>query len=461
VATDTSGLCLEDLAPPQQSSRIRDFRRPRAGRSRVALADEAPSPSATSTLPFYYGWLIALGGAVNASFVLGSAQFALSTFLVPMEDSLGWSRSVFFAALSTRFLLSGMLGPLFGPLADKPQAPRLIMPIGVLLLGGSLAAIRWVETPVMFFAVYGVVGAVASAMLHLAMWEAIILKWFSQKRTRALVIGGIGEGSGAFVFPLLISLLIALLGWRDAWLWYGVITIAVLMPIALAVRTRPEHVGQHIDGLAIDPKPSSTGATVVTEASFTRPEAMRTQGFWMLAAAFTLSGVAITGFQSQWIPHFRDIGVSATLAATAVSVYGALNISSRVVWGVLVSRFPLQRMMITHAAAAFLGVAFMVFVVHDTLTVFIRAAYQGLVLGSFFSLHTMLSAEYFGRLHIGSIRGAVMPSASLSRAGGPLLLSALRDWRGTYDLAFLVVLGGWAAMASILFISHKPNRPTS
>ena len=115
--------------------------------------------------------------------------------------------------------------------------------------------------------------------------------------------------------------------------------------------------------------------------------------------------------------------------------------------------------MITHAVAAFVGVAFMVFVVHDTLTVFILAAYQGLVLGSFFSLHTMLSAEYFGRAHIGSMRGSMMPAASLSRAGGPLLLGALRDWRGTYDLAFVLVLGGWAAIASMLFLSRKPRRP--
>ena len=392
--------------------------------------------------------------------MLGSAQFALSTFLVPMEESLGWSRTVFFGALSTRFLLAGMLGPLVGPLADKVRAPRVIMPIGVLLLGGSLASIRWVESPIMFFALYGVVGAVASSLLHLTMWEAMILKWFSRKRTRALVVGGIGEGSASFIFPLLVTMLIALSGWRDAWLWYGVITIMVLMPIALAVRTRPEQVGQHLDGDAEDPEPQTTSATAVaTEVSFTRPQAIRTQGFWMLAAVFTLSGVMITGFQSQWIPHFRDIGVSATLAATAVSVYGLLNIVSRVFWGILVSRYPLQRMMITHAVAASLGIAFMVFVVDGPVTVFIWAAYQGLVLGSFFSLHTMLSAEYFGRANIGSIRGAMLPAASLSRAGGPLLLGALRDWRGTYDVAFVLVLGGWAAMVSMLVLARKPGRP--
>ncbi len=419
-------------------------------------------------LPFYYGWIIALGGGINASFVLGSAQFALSTFLVPMEEELGWSRTVFFGALSVRFLLSGMLGPILGPLSDGVRAPRYLMPIGVLLLGGSLSAIRWVESPVLFFALYGFVGAIASAILHLTMWEAIILKWFSRKRTRALVIGGIGEGSGPLFFPLLVTVFIAWFGWRDAWLWYGVVTIAILMPIALAVRTRPEQVGQILDG-GLPPASASAGASeqasarplIRAEESFTRQEAMRTQGFWILLLIFTLSGIVITGFQSQWIPHFRDIGISATLAATAVSVYGLLNITSRVLWGILVPRFPIRRLMVAHAFAAGGGVAFLVFVVNGPITLFIWAVYQGLMLGVFFSLHTIISAEFFGRSHIGAVRGAMLPTTSLSRAGGPLLLSALRDARGSYDAAFVLVLGGWALMASLTFLSRNPSRASA
>lgn len=385
-----------------------------------------------------------------------------------MEEELGWSRTVFFGALSARFLLAGMLGPVFGPLSDEVRAPRYLMPIGVLLLGGSLSAIRWVDSPLLFFALYGIVGAVASAILHLTMWEAITLKWFSRKRTRALVIGGIGEGSGPLFFPLLITVFIAWFGWRDAWLWYGVLTTIILMPIALAMRTRPEHVGQMLDGATL-PESLTANAdghqspldaiqpTIHEGESFTRSEALHTQGFWMLLLIFTLSGVVITGFQSQWIPHFRDIGISATLAATAVSVYGLLNITSRILWGILVPRFPIRILMVAHALAASSGVAFLVFVVNGPITLLLWAVYQGLMLGVFFSLHTMISAEYFGRSHIGAIRGAMLPSASLSRAGGPLLLSALRDAQGSYASAFVLVFGGWGLMAALTFFSRKPN----
>ena len=53
-------------------------------------------------VPFFYGWVVVLGAALNGSFVLGSAQFALGAFLVPMEEDLGWSNSVLFGALAIR-----------------------------------------------------------------------------------------------------------------------------------------------------------------------------------------------------------------------------------------------------------------------------------------------------------------------------------------------------------------------
>ena len=422
------------------------------------------SPTGRIRTPFFYGWFLAIGGAVSASFLLGSNQFALGVFLVPMEDDLGWTRSVFFGALSVRYLLAGLLGPLIGPLGDSVRAPRFLLPLGVILLGGSLAAVRWVEHPALFFLIYGVVGAIGSALLHLHVWEAIILKWFSRKRTRALVIANIGEASGPMVFPIAITGLIALFGWRDAWLWYGVITVAVLMPIALLVRTRPEQLGQTLDGLparAIADEDAAIHTTrpdsSMDSISLRRSEAVRTRSFWLLALAFTITGFSITGFQSQWIPHFRDIGFSATLAASAVSVYGVANIVSRVLWGLLAARFPLRLMMMSHATAAGLGVVLLLTFVTTPVTLMVWAVYQGLVLGSFFQLHTLIVTEHFGRMHIGGVRGLMQLPSSLSRAAGAVALAAMRDWRGDYIAAFGVVAGLWAITAALVAAASRPR----
>lgn len=473
---------------------------------------------------------------MSASFVLGSAQFALSVFLVPMEEELGWSRSLIFGALSMRFLLAGLLGPFAGPWTDRESAPRIILPAGVLLLAISLGAMRWVESPLWFFFWYGGVGAVGSALIHLTMWEAVVLKWFARRRTRALVVGGLGEASGPMIFPLLVTVLVSGFGWRDAWLWYGVIAMAVLMPFALLVRTRPEHVGQLPDGrarpsparyreatapgsmeqeperpanaprhsgengdpgAAVDPgvrqgdefggvPPESAGCSPSVQPEPNQPQngglqsgagaagigaqsnialtgvprdaALRTQAFWVLGAAYMLSGFVITGFQSHWVPYFRDEGFSAEVAAGAVSIYGLFNIFSRLLWGGLTARFALRTLMIAHAFAAGVGIVALLTLVSNEATLFVWAAYQGLVLGSFFSLHTFISADFFGRAHIGAIRGLWMLPTALSRAAGPLVIGAARDVRGAYGLVFWGVVVGWGVMAALIGSSRRPRQ---
>ncbi|MEX2598470.1 MAG: MFS transporter, partial [Dehalococcoidia bacterium] len=331
---------------------------------------------------------------------------------------------------------------------------------------------RWVESPLWFFFWYGLMGGIAAALVHLPMWEAVTLKWFSRRRARALLWISVGEASGPMIFPLLITLFISAFGWREAWLWYGVVTIAVLLPFTLVLRTRPEQAGQRLDGepLPSVPAPSptpeggpdaalrATGESArPTEANLSRNQALRTRTFWLVATGFTLTGFGVTGFQSQWIPHFQDVGFSLNMAAAAVSVYGAANIASRVLWGSLASRFPIRPLLTAHTLAAAAGVLLLLTLVTNPVMLFVWAAYQGLVLGSYFQLHTLLSAEYFGRLNIGAVRGAMFPLASTTRGTGALVLGAMRDWQGSYALAFVVVLGTWVANAVLIGVSRKPR----
>jgi MFS family permease len=408
---------------------------------------------------FYYGWVIAVSAAISAAFVLGSAQFALSAFLVPMQQELGWSRTAIFGALAVRYLVAGVLAPVIGPITDQVRGPRIWFPVAAVLLGGALAAVPLMDHPLWFLFWYGGVGAVGAAMLTLNMWEAVLLKWFSRRRTRALVIGAVGEASGPTIFPLLVTGLIAGAGWRGAWVWFGALTLAVLLPLTLALRTRPEQVGQRLDG---DPAPApapsapAQGGPVRAE-SLTRREAMGHWSFWALAATFTLSGIAITGFQAQWIPYLVDESFSPTIAAGAISVYGVSNIGSRMLWGALAARFPLRGLMAVHAVLAFGGIVALLTAVASVPALFGWAAYQGLVLGSFFSLHTFIAADYFGRAHIGAIRGAMTMPAAVARAVGPVALSALRDARGSYLAAFALVLGVWAAKFALTLSARRPR----
>ena len=412
--------------------------------------------SLVGRLPFFYGWVVVFVAAVNGSFVLGSAQFALSAFLVPMEEDLGWSSSVVFGALAVRQLVGGLLGPVVGPWADRPHAPRIVMPLGGLLLGLSLVTVYWVHSPVWFFLTYGLLGALAFALINTTMWDAVTLKWFSRKRARALVWTSFGAASASMIFPLVVTFLIIGIGWRAAWLWYGVLTIVVLVPIGLLVRARPEQYGLVPDG-SPEPEPAHGAPRPQAVASISRDEAMRMRSFWLIGGAFALTAFGINAFQAHWIPYFVEIGFSATIAASAVSVYGAANVVSRVLWGWLSTRFSIRGLIIFHTVMAGLGVGF-ILTVQNLYMLYAWAIFHGVFLGSYNYLHTLLTADYYGRMHIGAIRGAWQPVAAVSRSSGPLVLGLLHGVRNAYLLPFAFTWVLWGLVTACIVLAGKPMR---
>ncbi|MDA1036462.1 MAG: hypothetical protein O3B65_06220, partial [Chloroflexi bacterium] len=212
-------------------------------------------------------------------------------------------------------------------------------------------------------------------------------------------------------------------------LWYGVLTIAVLVPIGLLVRGRPEVVGLVPDGS--EPPPDAPGMAARPEVvNFTRNEAVRTPTFWFIGGAFALTAFGINAFQAHWIPYFLQLGFSAGVAAAAVSVYGTSNVASRVLWGYLTTRFSIHKLLVIHTVMAGIGVG-LALSIQNMPMLFAWAVFHGVFLGSYNYLHTLLTAQYFGRMHIGAIRGTMLPAAAVFRASGPLVLGLLRDVKGT------------------------------
>lgn len=412
-------------------------------------------------LPFFYGWLIVLGGAVGGSFMLGSAQFATSTFLVPMQEELGWSQTVIFGAFSVRILVGGLLGAFLGPLVDHRWAPRVIMPAGALIMGASFLVVKWVETPLAYYLGYGVLGAIGLSFTGFTMWEALTVKWFVRKRIKAIMWVAAGAASGPLVFPMTLTLLINAVGWRDAWFWFGIGTIAVLLPLALLVRTKPEDIGLLPDG---DTETSLRADAVAgrvrpaNEFSFTRREALRSHSFWLMTAAMTVPVIGLTGYQSHWIPYFREIGFSAQIAAAGVMTYGFFNVTGRFLWTWVSGRFPIQRVMVVQAFIAASGVVLMLYI-QNTSMLFAWSVFQGLNLASYFALQAVITTDYFGRDHIGSIRGVMFPFANGVRAAAPLFLGATHDWTGSYRVPFSIIIVAWLSTGLLMASLKKPKLP--
>ncbi len=405
----------------------------------------------------FYGWVMVLTAMISGAFATGVGVWGVSVFVVPMETDLGWSRTAFFMALTIRSLLTGLTAPFVGPLFDTSWGPRAIMVSGAFAMGGSLVGLRFVTELWQFYLLFGVVGAVANIGLGPFFVQAVLPKWFIRRRGIALGVAATGAGFGSLLFPLTIQWLIDLAGWRDAWLVVGITALILVLPGALLVRTRPEDMGLLPDGAEAPPmKANGERRLVVAEdRSFTRSEAVRTRSFWLITLAFTLSGIGLMGFQSNWIPYFQGLGFTAAVGSLAITMYGVFTVGTRLIWGTMAGRSPVRYLLALELFLASVTIVLGMFIQNMGM-LFAFTITHGIAIGGYFILQPLIVANYFGRQHLGAVNGTMRPFMTASHAISPFMVASLFDLTDSYRLSFIVVMFTWFFAAITIFWAKPP-----
>ena len=412
---------------------------------------------------FFYGWLVVIASVLAGAVQSGGSVWGASVFASHMTDELGWARSAFFGAFTLRAIVGGVLSPFIGPMQDTRSGPRVLMLLTGVTMGLSLITLKWIDNIVLFYVLFGALGALTMVGGAEMLIVAIVPKWFVRLRGRAVALASTGTAMGPLFFPFLVHGIISLVGWRDAWVVLGIGSMAIMVPLALMVRSRPEDIGLLPDGARGPEAPPAPGSLRQAqserraERSFTRRQAMRTYAFWLLILAFFLSMLGMGGFHANWIPCFEDIGFSPAVGAWAATAYGVCSISVRMVWGVVADRFPVRYLLVVQALLTAVSITLFLNI-SNVPTLVIAGASHGLALGGFFILRPLIIANYFGRQHLGAINGILRPFVTLSGAVSPLLIAGMFDIFGTYREAFLLATLTWVLAAGVVFLAAPPRR---
>ena len=159
----------------------------------------------------------------------------------------------------------------------------------------------------------------------------------------------------------------------------------------------------------------------------------------------------LVGLTSNWAPHFRDIGLSSTVAASVITTYGVFSIISRFLWGFLVERFHIRNVSFAQAVVTALAI-FVLLQVNNSSMALLYGALQGITLGGALALQPLLWANYYGRNHLGAILGTFQPFVSIAMAVSPLGIGLLRDRFGSYESVFIGLLFLWLIAALFIFL---------
>ena len=189
----------------------------------------------------FYGWFVVMGCSLVALGTAGT-QFSFGVFLQPMTEEFGWSRSTLSLAFGITFMLSGLMRPLAGYLADR-YGPKLVALSGVALLGIMLLIVPSVQSLLQLYAVFAVM-SIGLAMGVGPILTKVISSWFYARRGLTLGLNSSAGSFGALILVPTASVFLILFDWRDAYYFLGGLALLVILPIGVIfIRNTPQEMG--------------------------------------------------------------------------------------------------------------------------------------------------------------------------------------------------------------------------
>jgi len=374
-------------------------------------------PSAPPPSRRWWVLMVAAGGILTAMTFPGQTA-GLSPFTDPLIDQLDIDRT----SLSLSYLIATLVGasamPFLGRLLDTYGARRSIMIIGVTL-ALVLVGISFITEILGLTASYVGLRMVGQGALTLAA-TTLVARAVTHRPGLALGIVGAVGAAGISLAPVAIERLIAWTDIATVWRIEAAMVMLIVVPIAIFL---PK------DG----PERTASGTLIIppTESGHTVAQALRTGMFWVLSGAGFTLGMLATGLAFHLVSILGEQGLSPSEAAAnfipqtvtallATLGFGAIidRIDPR--WGVAAS------MLLLSGALVFLpyvnpgvnGIAF--------------GLILGASLGALRGVEAAAFVRYYGRGHIGAIRGVATAIGLASTALGPLYFALGLEWTGSY-----------------------------
>jgi MFS family permease len=406
-----------------------------------------------SRVPFFYGWVM-LPVAMLIQIATSPGQtFGVSVFNPFLRESLSLSQSAFSGAYTLGTFLASFPQTLVGALMDRFGLRRTL--VGVVLIFGLacfwMSQVSGVVTLFIAFLFLRMLGQGAMGLLS----ANTVAMWFNRRLgfTSGLMSLGMAIASGGM--PALGVWLIGDFGWRWAYVILGLGVWALMLPVlGVFYRNRPEDVGQVIDG-----KVALTEAAQQAEnaRAFSLPEAMKTRAYWIGAAVMAHWSMIGTGIQFHLVQIFLDRGMTTADAALAFSFLAGAGACGRLVGGILADRLPLNALLACAPAILACGV-FLLLQVSNTGAILIFGCAMGFGQGMLQSVHSTLWVRYYGRVHLGKIRGSLSTIGVAASSLGPFAMGFAYDTFGGYSEILRIFLVLVATMAFVGLLATKPKR---
>ena len=373
-----------------------------------------------------YAWL-RLAAALAISTVGGVGLWSGVVVLPAVQAEFGVARGD--ASLPYTMTLVGLCigGLLMGRLADRFGVVVPVV-IGAIALGIGYAAAASTATLWQFALVQGALIGLLGASAMFSPLIADVSLWFVRRRGLAVAIVAGGNYLGGALWPPIIQHFTSTAGWRATHVGIGLFCVAVILPLALALRRRPP---------AFELSPGGARAP----SGSPRPLGFSPGGLQsLLIVAGLACCMAMSMPQVHIVAYCVDLGYGPARGAEMLSVMLAFGVVSRLASGWICDHIGGLRTLVLGSALQ--CVALMLYLPFDGLvSLYVISALFGLFQGGIVPAYAIIVREHFTPREAGARIAAVITATLLGMAIGGWMTGAIFDLTGSYTAAFANGIG--------------------
>lgn len=365
----------------------------------------------------------------------GTLYYSIAVLGASMRSELGISAETLFGAYSACLLISALAAPFAGRCIDR-YGGRAMLSTGSVVAAAALLWIANVHSTPALYCAWALAGVAMSLTMYDAAFATLSQHTGTFYRTALTSLTLMGGLASTVFWPISLAGL-QQFGWRETFMGFALIQIALCLPLHLSFVPRA----------FTEAAPGTAGSAHSGRILTART---RRIAFLALSACFAFNGFMVSVLTVHLITILQGKGLTLQTAVWVGSFFGPMQVTARLLEFAFGRRFSSRSVGLFALCLLVVAVLALIFLEGSIAMAIVFALLFGCGNGIVTIVRGTVPAEIFGRIGYGSILGNLAAPALFARAIAPLAFAPL-SVPGTSSFAWLCVLLVMAVLSVLSF----------
>ena len=412
--------------------------------------NETPTAGRLSSFQ-HYGWaIVAIATVLQVSTNFISQAFSI--LIVILKEDFGWSLTAIGLAYFFRSIISAVLSPVAGMIADRHGVRRSMIVAGICYTGGmfllSTISAQW-----QLYLYYSVILGIAQSLFRVNI-PTTVAAWFKTRLGLAVGIQQSAGGMGGSIMAPALALLLSRTDWETAFWIIPAVGGTIVFSLIFLFHGDPADRNKKPYGATEDDPPpvaSSDPAITKLRSKVFLSQAKQTLSFWNLIAIHHLGCVGHSIVMVAAVVYATQVGLTLQAAAWIVSIYSLTSVASRFATPLLADMCGPKWVMSLAYTIQGISVA-LLFWTQEPWQFYLFAGVFGVGLGGEMSAFLVINRQYYGMGPVRAIFGFQNMGSGVGMAIGGFMGLVIADRYG-FNIAWIIsIVASLGGAACILLL---------